>query len=381
MNLQVLVVSKDDNAADVLSRALATFGVAVERFSDPEVANSRLGEQKFDGLVVDFDEPSVAESLLQSAATAAAGRALITVALAENSSSVRQILKTGAKFVLYKPLNLEQATATLQAATALLKRERRSAIRVPVQAPVQLSVSGSEPLEGILLDLSQDGMDVLAAQPLEATALVGLRFTLPDGSLEIDAHGEVAWANPNGQCGVRFLDLPEEVSGKLKEWLVANAPEIVPEESEPVAHCKLTDLSLGGCYVETMSPFPEQALIDLGLKAADMEIHIAGVVRVMHPGTGMGIEFPSRTEAQREAVTNFIQFLTGRPGTTPELFVSPQSVAADETQFHSDVPEEDRLEDPLLELLRRGNNLTYEEFEAELRSQRNHEPVAAAEGD
>jgi CheY-like chemotaxis protein len=375
MNLQVLVVSKDDNAADVLSRALAGFGVAVERFSDSEVAMARLGEQRFDGLVVDFEDPPVAESLLK--ASSAAGSASVTIALAADASKVRDVLKTGAKFVLYKPLNMDQATATLRAATALLKRERRSAIRVPVQAPVQLSLAGSEPLEGILLDLSQDGMDVLAAQPLEATSLVGLRFTLPDGSLEIDAHGEVAWANPNGQSGVRFLDVPPEVSEKLKAWLLANAPEILPEDADPVAHCKLTDLSLGGCYVETDSPFPERALIDLGLKAADMEIHIEGVVRVMHPGTGMGVEFPSRTEAQREAVTNFIQFLTGRPGTTPELFVSPQSVAADEAQFHSDVPEEDRLEDPLLELLRKAHTLSYEEFTAELHSQRNPDAVAA----
>jgi CheY-like chemotaxis protein len=377
MNLQVLVVSKDDSAADVLSRALAGFGVAVERFSDAEVAQGRLSEQRFDGLVVDFDEPGVSESLLKAAASASAGAPPVTIALAADPSKVRDVLKTGAKFVLYKPLNLEQASATLRAATALLKRERRSAIRVPVQAPVQLSLAGSDPLEGILLDLSQDGMDVLAAQPLQPSSLVGLRFTLPDGSLEIDAHGEVAWANPNGQSGVRFLDVPADVSEKLKTWLVANAPELLPEEADPVSHCKLTDLSLGGCYVETHSPFPEQALIDLGLKAADMEIHIEGVVRVMHPGTGMGVEFPSRTEAQREAVTNFIQFLTGRPGTTPELFVSPQSVAADEKQFHSDIPEEDRLEDPLLELLRKAHTLSHEEFKQELHGQRNPDAVAA----
>jgi len=377
MNLQVLVVSKDDSAADVLSRALAGFGVGVERFSDPEVAQARLGEQRFDGLVVDFDDPGVAEALLKAGAAVSAERILVTIALAADASKVREVLKTGAKFVLYKPLSLEQATATLRAATSLLKRERRSAIRVPVQAPVQLSIAGSEPLEGILLDLSQDGMDVLAAQPLEATSLVGLRFTLPDGSLEIDAHGEVAWANPNGQSGVHFLDVPADVSEKLKAWLLANAPEMVPEDADPVAQCKLTDLSLGGCYIETASPFPEQALVDLGLKAADMEIHIEGVVRVMHPSTGMGVEFPSRTEAQREAVTNFIQFLTGRPGTTPELFVSPQSSSADEAQFHSDIREEDRLEDPLLELLRKAHQLSYEEFTAELHSQRNPDVVAA----
>jgi len=376
MNLQVLVVSKDDTAADILSRAFAGFGVAVERFSDPEVAHGRLSEQRFDGLVVDFDEPSVAESLLQNATAISGSKALVTIGLAADATKVREILKTGAKFVLYKPLSFEQATATLRAATALVKRERRSSVRVPVQAPVQLSLPGSDSLEGILLDLSQDGMDVLAAQPLQASSLVGFRFTLPDESLEVDAHGEVAWANPNGQSGVRFLDLPAEVSEKLKTWVLTNAPELVPEEDDPVAQCKLTDLSLGGCYVETTSPFPEGALVDLGLKAADMEIHIQGVVRVMHPGNGMGVEFPSRTEAQREAVTNFIQFLSDRPGTSPELFVSPQSAAADEAQFHSDVPEEERMEDPLLELLRKGNELSYESFSAELRSQRNPAPVA-----
>lgn len=233
-------------------------------------------------------------------------------------------------------------------------------------------------MEGILLDLSQDGMDVLAAQPLEPTSLLGVRFSLPDGSLEIDAHGEVAWANPNGQSGVRFLDIPQEISGKLQAWLLANAPEIVPEESDPVAHCKLTDLSLGGCYVETNAPFPEGALIDLGLRASDMEIHVDGVVRVMHPTTGMGVEFPSRTLEQRGAVASFIEFLASRPGTTPEMFVSPRALTADESQFRSDVPEEERLEDPLLDLLHRAQDLSHDEFAAELHSQRNPDQVASS---
>jgi c-di-GMP-binding flagellar brake protein YcgR len=371
MNLQALLVSKDDSAADVLCRVFAGFGIAVERFSDPDVAQARLTEQRFEGLVVDFDEPDVATRLLQAASPASLGNTLLTVALLDDSSVVRNVIHTGAKFILYKPVSLETATTTLQAATALLKRERRATVRVSVQAPVQLSVAGEEPMEGILLDLSQDGMDVLAAQALQPAALVGLRFSVPDGSLEVDAHGEVAWANANGQCGVRFLDLPPDVADRLRAWLVANTPVVQAEEAEPVAPCKLTDLSLGGCYVETASPFPEGVLVDLGLRAGDMEIHNEAVVRVMHPAVGMGLEFPSRTAEQREAVTNFIQFLASRPGVTPEMFVSPHSLAADEAQFHSDVPEEERLDDPLLDLLRRASSLSHDEFVAELHSQRN----------
>jgi DNA-binding response OmpR family regulator len=378
MTLQSLLVSKDDYSAEVLSRALANFAIALERFSEVEIALHRLGEQRFDCLIVDFDDPDTALKLLQTA-TQPKPAALLSIALLSDESSVREILKTGAKFVLRKPISSEQATATLRAATALLRRERRRSFRVPVQAPVQVALSGGDQIEGIMLDLSQTGMDLLAAQPLERAAQIGLRFTLPDGSLEIDTHGEIAWANPNGQSGVRFLDLPEAEVEKLKTWLLANASEVPPEEPDPVSTCKLTDLSLGGCYVETESPFPEKALVDLCLKAADIEIHTDGIVRIMHPASGMGVEFPSRTSAQRETVAHFIEFLTSRPGTMPELLISPKAIVADESQFEQPgSSSEDHLEDPLVELLRTGESLSRDQFVFELQRQRNPEAVASS---
>jgi DNA-binding response OmpR family regulator len=378
MTLQTLLVTKDDDAAEILSRVLAGFAVAVERFSEIEIGLQRLGEQRFDGLVVDFDEPETARQLLQAAALSKPG-ALITMALLSDQSNVRETLNSGAKFILHKPVAAEQAAATLRAVTAMLRRERRRSFRVPVQAPVQVSVPGGEQVEGIMLDLSQTGMDVLAAQPLAPGAVIGLRFSLPDASAEIDAHAEVAWANPNGQSGARFLDLPEVQVEHLKTWLLANTPDVPLEEAEPVSVCKLTDLSLGGCYVETESPFPEHALVDLCLKAGGMEIHADGMVRVMHPESGMGVEFPSRTTEQRKTVAQFIEFLTSRPGMFPELLISPKALVADENQFATGgASGEDHLEDPLLDLLRSGQSITKAHFLTELHRQRNPEAVASS---
>jgi DNA-binding response OmpR family regulator len=377
MTLQALVVSKDDDAAEVLSRVLAGFGMAVERFSEPEIALQRLADQRFDCLIVDFDEADTARNLLETVPNGKPG-VIIPMALLSQESDVRKVLSGGAKFILRKPLSDDHAAATLRAVTALLRRERRRSFRVPVQAAVQISLAGGEPLEGIMLDLSQTGMDVLAAQALHPAALIGLGFELPDGSAEIEVHGEVAWANPNGQSGVRFLDMPEAQAEKLKTWLLANTRETPLEEAEPVSICKLTDLSLGGCYVETESPFPEQALVDLCLKAGGMEIHADGMVRVMHPGFGMGVEFPSHTSEQRDTVAKFIEFLTSQPGTVPELLISPKSLMADLTQFdRTAIAPEDRMEDPLLELLLNGYSLEREQFLAELQRQRNPEAIAS----
>jgi len=224
-------------------------------------------------------------------------------------------------------------------------------------------------------------MDVLTSEPQAPGSLLAFHFQLPDGALEIDAHGQVAWANPNGQAGVHFLDLPPAIATELKTWLKAAATTAGAGPNETVPHCKLTDLSLGGCYVETDAPFPERALVDLCLRTEELEVHTEGMVRVAHPGRGMGVEFPSRTPEQRAQVGNLISFLRNCPETMLELIISPRALVADLTQFEPapeshDEPSEE-LEDPLLELLRRGVSLQQDDFLAELHHQRSPEDVAS----
>ena len=378
MNLQALLVSTDDSAADVLGRVLSGFGIATDRSSDPETTLERIQHQRFDALVVDFDDPKAAEEVLRQAKTL--GSAPLSIALVADTSKVRQILTGGAHFVLYKPISEEAAKAGLRAAAALLSRERRKAFRVPVQAPVEITLPDTRKLDGILLDLSETGMDVLTAEAQVAGALLAFHFKLPDGAVEVEGHGQVAWANPNGQAGVHFLDVSPEVSVALKKWVQAAAnPGAGPDEVVP--HCRLTDLSLGGCYVETDAPFPEHSLIDLCLKTKDMEVHTEGMVRVNHPGHGMGIEFPSRTAEQRAQVGNLINFLRHTPQTMLELNVSPRALVADLTQFENpELPPSgspDDMEDPLLELLRNGSSLQQDDFLAELSRQRSPQDVAS----
>jgi hypothetical protein len=248
---------------------------------------------------------------------------------------------------------------------------------------VEITLPDTRKVEGILLDLSETGMEVLTAEPQASADPLEFRFQLPDGSLEVHAHGQVAWAKSNGQAGVRFLDLDESVKAQLQIWLQAAAGiQGGPEEAVP--HCKLTDLSLGGCYVETDSPFPERALVDLCLKTEEMAVHTEGVVRVTHPGHGMGVEFPSRTPEQRAQVGNLISLLRGWPESMLELSVSPRALIADLSQFvqapkpgeAAEGPTPDELEDPLLELLRQGRTLQQDDFVAELRRQRSGESVA-----
>ena len=370
MNLQALLFSSDNAASDVLGRVLPAYGVAVERLSDAVATASRLQQQKFDALIVDSDDDEAAASVIEMARQAGSGA--LTVGLLNDPSRVRHILDGGSQFVLFKPLTDETARAGLRACVALLSRERRRAVRVPVQAPVELTLPDRRVLEGILLDLSETGMDVLTAAPLGAGTILSFHFQLPACGLELTAHAQVAWANSNGQTGVQFIDVDEAKKAELKTWV--KTAQATTGQEEYVPHCQLTDLSLGGCYVETASPFPEKSLVDLCLAADEMEVHTKGIVRVVHPGYGMGVEFASRTAEQRAEVADLITVLKESPESSLDLLVSPVARVADENDFGGANGDEE-MEDPLLELLRHGASHSQDDFLLELQDQRGAERV------
>ena len=101
MTLQALLVSSDDSAADVLGRVLPTLGIAMDRSSERETTISRIQQQKFDALIVDFDNAELSEDVLRQAQKL--GTEPLSIALVADTAKVRDILSGGAHFVLYKP--------------------------------------------------------------------------------------------------------------------------------------------------------------------------------------------------------------------------------------------------------------------------------------
>jgi CheY-like chemotaxis protein len=208
MTFQALLISSDEEAGATLAPVLSGFGLGVATCSYAEAA-ARLEEKKFDAVIVDFEDPEHAAAILQHASPHTSRNSGVSIALLADRTKVRNVFGSGANFVLYKPIVPEQAQASLCAAIALIKRERRRSFRVPIQVPVQLHVENGVSMEGILLDLSEDGMDVLAAQPLFPSTHIQCRFILQDCPGDFDVRGTIAWANPKGQSGVRFVDLSE----------------------------------------------------------------------------------------------------------------------------------------------------------------------------
>jgi DNA-binding response OmpR family regulator len=373
MKLQSLVLSSDEKIMRVLRRVLSDLDIDVEHVTDAEAAIRRLTRERFEAVIVDCHREETAAHVLRSARSAVCNKRAVAVAIIEEKQAVRGAFDLGAHFVLYKPISMERAKASFRAARALMKCERRHNARIPVEIPVMLVFPDGKQ-QAVTSDFSEGGVAIVLKRQAKATGPLKIQFALPGMGHEIECAAEVAWQNAGRQTGVRFTDISPESRHHIKQWLAQQLPDF--EAEDPPVPCKLTDLSLGGCYMEVEVPFPVRSRVTLTMKVPGAELQVEGIVRVAHSDLGMGVEFTRKTEEQVRHVEAFIQTLVNSGETAPELLVEPEGLEP------FDPTDSDRAagpsDDPLLGLFRSKADLTADQFHEALRSQRNPQASAAS---
>ena len=340
----------------VLRAILHDLNLSVELCRECAEAETRLAEQRFDAVIVDFDgQVDAATAVLRKARQTSLNHNTLAITIVSGSAHVREIFALGSNFVLYKPISEERARTSLKAARSLMGRERRRAVRLPVHSRATLDYSTTENAQATLIDLSEDGTAIQSENRLPPSCKVYFKFNLPTQSSSVRLSAEVIWQDSAGRVGMRFVDVPQGSRRMLREWLgnafaegkallKSSAPPPVPSPSksapgapakvdaglprfraEPgnrrtesrkpctlgaevfktgttVPHrCNLSDISTGGCYLEMPTPFPVGIRVEIQIRTRGSKVRIAGLVQSVHPGFGMGVRFESlSTEQQKQ---------------------------------------------------------------------------------
>jgi hypothetical protein len=364
MSLKALVLCSDERIVRVLRRTLGDLEISVELCPDSDNALRKLTRYRYEAIVVDCSGDR-AEEVLRSARSAACNKHAVAVAIVEPIVGLKAVFEIGAHFVLYKPVNMEKAKSSFRAARALMKSERRRNARVSVQIPVVMrNLTGGTNMKVTTLDLSEGGLAIQLPEGRRPTGRWQLVFTLPGSDSPLEIPAALAWEASGLQAGVRFQQVPPETARLLREWLIRNSPDA--EQDDPPIRCQLTDLSLGGCYLELPSPFPPSSRVTLAMHAGDIDVRAHGVVRVMHPDRGMGVEFTQTTPQHRKGVEDLLQLLTEKRDLHPELLVEPEGL---DTSGDERKTRRSDTDDPLLQLFY-GETLSAEAFQDALRRQR-----------
>lgn len=360
MDARLLLVCSDQDAANLLTTILSEMGMAPEHTPSLSQGMARLDEKQFDAIILDYHPSQASQEFLTRWRRSSKNRNTLLIAVVDGEFEARPAFGLGANFVLYRPLSAERARISLRAARGLMRRERRRAPRVAVDALANVAYPGAGEITANLGDLSDLGTSLRTNQRIPEATKVYFEFALPAQQRPIRLSGEVAWQDSSGRTGIRFVDVPQASRRLIQSWLQlqASAPKVsaaVTASAENAAQkvsaeekkssllstagnrrgerrfpcrlgaeayrlgttvpnrCTLSDISEGGCYVEMPSPFTGQSGVEIVVRTSEMKLKIRGQVLATHPGFGMGVRFMFADSAEREEILRLLALLAAGP--------------------------------------------------------------------
>ncbi len=86
---------------------------------------------------------------------------------------------------------------------------------------------------GIVRNLSHEGFGAQVVTAVRPRQELRVRIELRYPKLKFETRGEVVWSRFSGQCGIRFVSLPPQLSRQINEWIFGDLLEGFSLHSNP----------------------------------------------------------------------------------------------------------------------------------------------------
>ena len=119
------------------------------------------------------------------------------------------------------------------------------------------------------------------------------------------------------------VEEPQEKGGSERRVSVrfpfTAAAEVSELRSKARVAGRCSDLSIGGCYVDTLSPFPLGSAVRIRMETDNREFEADAVVAYAHPQMGMGLRFTGIKREHEEVLRSWIAELGGEQLAEPAV--------------------------------------------------------------
>ena len=110
---------------------------------------------------------------------------------------------------------------------------------------------------------------------------------------------------------------------------VTASAEVVELSSGAKFSTRTTDLGPGGCFVDTMVPFPVGSHVRVNVHKGKTQFETSGIVVYSQSGLGMGIAFANMEPEQRQALDAWLTDLTSEKQASAHTFSYASSKSDD----------------------------------------------------
>jgi PilZ domain-containing protein len=202
--LSAVLVLPEQRYVGAAQKILQDYGIHVHAAAGVLEVAQLMRSRRLDLLVFDSDVPWVDQLACLEPSTNWRGVAIAMSSLARRGSAHRRV-----HFTLAKPVTGDLLARALKAAYTNMAQQRIATYRHNVPARLVAGTLNHRGWQRTLhqvsvLNLSQTGLCLSAAEPLPHGASLSMSLTLPESSYSLHATGNIVWSHTNGRTGVAF---------------------------------------------------------------------------------------------------------------------------------------------------------------------------------
>src|ERR1700685_354820 len=98
---------------------------------------------------------------------------------------------------------------------------------------------------------------------------------------------------------------------KIPRYAVNADSEVEEPRVQAKINGRMTDLGMGGCYVDAMMTFPVDTVVHMRMMGEDLKCEADARVIFSKPGLGMGLMFTDLTAAHQRYLAEWVDELSG----------------------------------------------------------------------
>jgi CheY-like chemotaxis protein len=216
MIFNALIVS-NDGLVERFSEILRSVGVTAHCILQADDALPLLTSRAYAAVLLDCDLDDSLD-LIQIIRNEQINQRSVILAFATKEDVLNRARRSGATFVLSKPIDRRLAERTIRAARGMIIRDRRSCIRAETRGPAKLRTDEGS-LDALLFDLSDEGAAIKIPTAISCGTEVRLEFAVPAaGNKVVECAGKVAWCSGN-LAGITFSEIPILSAKMIAGWV------------------------------------------------------------------------------------------------------------------------------------------------------------------
>ena len=216
--MKALMFTRDPALVVILSHLFDELFVEAHGCTFESDVIDALSSEKFEALVLDFDNTSVCTKILERAREIRPNQNVVVIAVGLGEQA-KATFASGDALIIERPLVPRQIRNLLRTAYGRMLRNSQVYFRLTIELPVSIRTAAGAMLQCTTINLSQSGMAVSMFSSCTVGQKIDIAFAIPNTDLLVSAGATIIWDDKHGKAGMSFECTSPAVQARFCEWL------------------------------------------------------------------------------------------------------------------------------------------------------------------